>query len=173
MTEAETLLPPRKLQRDDPLDGFSSGAQELDDWLVRFAYTNLRANNATTYVTTLPADGKVVGYYAISTAAVERANAPGRMQKGRPSQIPCILLARLAVHQDYQGRGIGVGLLADALRRSLLISESVGAAAVLVHARDEAAKAFYLAHGDFLESPLESLQLMAPMKRLREIFGEK
>ncbi|MHB8187642.1 MAG: GNAT family N-acetyltransferase [Dermatophilaceae bacterium] len=167
MTDASIALP-RKMERDDDCADFDSGAPELDDWLRRFAFVNLRANNAVTYVAI--SDGRVVGYYAIAVAAAERDVAPERLRQGRPSQIPCILLARLGVDSRMQGRGIGAALLRDALERAASLSNSVGAAAVLVHARDEVARDFYLANGDFLPSPLDGLQLMVPMKLLRALF---
>lgn len=167
MTEQSPTLP-RKLERSDQCEGFSSGAAELDEWLVKYAYVNLRANNATTYVSLH--GGRVVGYYAITMAAVERDAAPARLQKGRPAPIPCLLLARLAVDRGMQGRGLGAGLLRDALERAVTLSESVGVAAVLVHARDKAARNFYLANGDFLSSPVAELQLLAPRKDLRSVF---
>lgn len=106
-----------------------------------------------------------------AVAAVERELAPERLGgPDRPRQLPCILLARLATDRTMQRRGIGAGLLTDALTRAVVLSDSVGAAAVLVHARDEDAKAFYQKNGDFLESPVESLHLMAPMKDLRKFF---
>jgi GNAT superfamily N-acetyltransferase len=167
VTEQSPTLP-RKLAHSDVRDGFASGAAELDEWLIKYAYVNLRANNATTYVTRY--GGRVVGYYAITMAAVERDAAPARLQQNRPRQIPCLLLARLAVDRSMQGRGLGAGLLRDALERAVLLSASVGAAAALLHARDEAARDFYLSNGDFLASPLDDLQLLAPMKDLRSIL---
>lgn len=161
--------PPEKLSRDHATDGFDSGAGELDDWLIRFAYQNQRAHDATTYVACI--GSRVIGYYAVAMAAVERDTTPARLRAGRPRQLPCVLLARLAVDRNLQGHGVGAGLLRDALQRSVLLSETIGAAAVLVHARDEDASAFYLANGDFLRSPLDPLQLMAPMQELRHIFG--
>ena len=152
---------PRKLGRSDVRDGFSSGADELDEWLVKYAWQNQQANNAATYVIT---DGsRVVGYYAIAMAAVARLDTPAAMQKGRPRQIPCILLARLAVDSMCQGQGLGWELLRDALLRSVQLSRSIGAAALLVHCRDEVAKEFYLSLGDFLQSPVDDLQLMVPV----------
>ncbi len=155
---------PRKLGRSDVRDGFSSGADELDEWLVKYAWQNQQANNATTYVIT---DGsRVVGYYAIAMAAVARLDTPAAMQKGRPSQIPCILLARLAVDSTCRGQGLGWELLRDALLRSVQLSRSIGAAALLVHCRDEVAKEFYLHLGDFLQSPVDDLHLMVPIRVL-------
>lgn len=94
------------------------------------------------------------------------------LQKGRPSQIPCILLARLAVDERYGGQGLGWELLRDALLRGVQLSGSIGAAAILVHCRDESAKAFYLHHGDFLQSPTDDLHLMVPIKALRRYIDE-
>lgn len=123
------------------------------------------ANNATTYVIT---DGeRVVAYYAITMSAVGKRDAPEAMQRGLPAQIPCILLTRLAVDQSCQGVGLGWELLRDALLRSVQLSHSIGAAAVIIHCRDDSAKEFYQRHGDFLQSPVEELHLMVPIKELR------
>lgn len=159
------FTPPRKLARGDDRRSFDSGAAELDEWLQKYAWQNQQANNATTYVIT---DGqRVVGYYAIAMAAVTRGGAPADLQKGRPSQIPCILLARLAVDRRAQGQGLGWELLRDALLRSVQLSGVIGAPAVLVHYRNEEAKRFYLNHGDFLQSPIDDLHLLVPTKDLQ------
>lgn len=151
------------------MSAFSSGAPELDAWLQRFAWENQRANNAVTYVTCL--GGHVVGYYAIAVGGVALVSVPTVLKKGaRPDPLPCIVLARLAVDQSAQGRGIGAGLLLDALGRCSLLSESVGAAAVLIHARDENARSFYMANGNFVAWPLDDLQLMVSMKHLRSLM---
>jgi len=155
---------PRKLTRADDRSTFVSGAPELDEWFAKYAWQNQTANNATTYVTL--AGGRVAGYYAIAMAAVARDAAPDALAKPRPTQIPCILLARLAVDQLDRGAGLGAGLLRDALLRSVLLSRSIGAAAVLVHCRDEAARSFCLHNGDFLPSPVDDLLLMAPIRAL-------
>lgn len=159
---------PRKLDRTDETSSFRSGAIELDEWLDRYAWENLRANNAITYVSTIGTE--VVGYYAIAVGAVAKDVAPTRLAKGAPREVPCIILARLAVHSDQTGKGIGAALLKDALERAAQISEAVGARAVLIHARDESAKAFYLRNADCLESPLDNLQLMLPMKDIVKLF---
>jgi GNAT superfamily N-acetyltransferase len=160
---------PRKLERGDDRTGFQSGADELDEWLAKYAWQNQRANNAITYVSL--ADGRVVGYYAITVAAYARTEAPVVVAKGAPEQVPCLLLARLAVDREWQGHGLGAGLLRDALERFVVLADSVGARCVLVHARDEEARAFYLSQGDFLQSPVDRLHLLAPIKALRDHFG--
>ena len=164
-----TPCEPRKLAKEDDCSKFSSGAAELDDWFRRFAYENLRANNAITYVSCI--DREVVGFYSIAVAGVAKDDAhPQIAQRGVPSDIPCILLARLAVDSRYHGQGFGAGLLQDALTRAATISESVGARAVLIHARDEAARAFYEKSIDCFRSPAAELQLMIPMKAVRHSF---
>lgn len=169
MTDAHPSAP-RRLERADDVSSFRSGAIELDEWLGRYAWTNQRANNATTYVSVL--DGRVVGYYAITVASVALIEAPERLRRGgRPSQLPCLLLARLAVDGGAQGTGLGAGLLHDALQRAAAIADGIGAAAVLVHARDVAARDFYLANGDFLAAPHDELQLFAPMKDVKRLFS--
>nr|WP_241986886.1 GNAT family N-acetyltransferase [Cryobacterium fucosi] len=142
---------------------------ELDEWLHRFAFQNQRANSAVTYVSCV--GEKVVGYYAITVSAIAREDAPLGLQRSAPKQIPCILLARLAVDSQYKGQGIGVALFRDALRRAVQLSESVGAMAVLIHARDDEVRAFYEHHADCFPSPLDDLQLMIPMKHLIAVFA--
>jgi GNAT superfamily N-acetyltransferase len=153
---------PRKLARADAREGFHSGAPELDEWLIRYSWQNQRANNAVTYVSVL--DERVVGYYAIAVASVAAEVAPGSVVKGAPRQIPCLLLARLAVDQSMQGLGLGRGLLADVLRRAVGLADAVGIRALLVHARDDEARRFYLAHAEFLDSPSDPLHLLLPVK---------
>lgn len=160
---------PVKLERAFDRSGFTSGAAELDEWLRQYAWQNQRANNATTYVSHF--GGTVVGYYAITVASYDRAGAPSSLVKGAPAQVPCILLARLAVDESWQGKGVGAALLLDALRRTVFISGSVGARLFLVHARDEAAQTFYMRHGDFIESPVEPLHLMVPVSELTKVPG--
>ena len=160
---------PRKLQRTDNVSEFDSGATELDRWLTIYAWENLRANNAVTYVSTL--GDRVVGYYAMAVGGVDLIQVPPAIKNGsRPDPLPVLVLARLAVDRTRQGTGLGAGLLRDALERAAQLSESIGAAALLVYARDEAARDFYLRHGDFLQSPLAELQLMVSMKTLRAEF---
>lgn len=156
---------PRKLEKADDRSGFSCGAGELDEWIVKYAWQNQAANSATTYVIT--DSSRVIGYYAIAMSAYDRAMAPQPLSKGMPNQIPCILLARLAVDQQYQGDGWGIDLLRDALLRSVGLSESIGAAAVLIHCRDEVARDFYLRNGNFAQSPVDELHLMVSMKVLK------
>lgn len=160
---------PHKLTSSDVLAGFNSGAPELDEWLTKYARQNQSANSATTYVVT---DGaRVIGYYPIAMSAVGVERLPTQLRRSMPKQVPCILLARLAVDQAYNGQGLGAWLLRDALLRSFTLSRSIGAVCFLVHCRDDAARRFYLHTGDFLASPVDDLHLMLPTKGLGARLG--
>lgn len=166
-----SLRPPVKLEQRHDVAGFQSGAEDLDTWLQRFAWMNQAAGNATSYVAT--SGDVVVGYYALATAAVAKASAPDRVLKGGvPSEIPCLLLARLAVARDWQGKGLGRGLLVDALKRTVQVASEVGVRALLIHARDEDARAFYLRHAEFVQSPTDELHLLLLIKDARKAFAE-
>ena len=164
------LEPPRRLTRDDDRASFDSGASELDDWFRRFAFENQQANNAVTYVTVR--DGVALGYYAIAMSAYSIGSLPERMQKNRPAEMPCVLLARLAVDVTAQRQGVGAALLRHAMEQSYKVSEQVGAAALLIHCRDESAREFYLANGDFLSSPVEPMHLLLPTKEIRRRLSQ-
>lgn len=159
---------PEKLTSAHHRTGFASGAVELDEWLERYSWQNQRANNATTYVSTF--GGRVVGYYAITVSGYERSSAPVLIARKAPHVVPCFLLARLAIDIEWQGRGLGWGLLRDAMHRVLTLSQSVAAPALLVHARDDTARAFYLHHAEFVQSPVDPLHLFLPMKAIAAAF---
>lgn len=155
-----------KLSRQHDISVFHCGKSSLDDWLKRFALINQQNDSARTYVFLRPAV-RVVGYYSLSAGSVRVEEAPARIAKGLARHpVGVILLARLAVDLREQGTGLGKILLYDALGRSLAASDSIGARAVLVHARHDGAAAFYRKF-DFTESPTDPRQLMLLMKDLR------
>jgi predicted N-acetyltransferase YhbS len=85
------------------------------------------------------------------------------MRRNMPDPIPVMVLGRLAVDQTWQGAGLGRGLLRDAVLRTLTVSRHAGVKALLVHAISDEAKRFY-AHNGFLDSPLDTMTLMLPLK---------
>jgi GNAT superfamily N-acetyltransferase len=143
----------------------------LNSYLQKFALQNNAAGGARTYVTTPVSEKRVVGYYSVTAGSVERRSAPDRVGKGMPNHpIPVVLVARLAVDRDFQGRGLGKGLLRDALTRSLSVSEAIGVRAVLVHAKDSDAARFYATFG-FEPSPTDPLHLYLLIKDLKKSAG--
>lgn len=154
-----------KLAKHHDLSSIDCGKPSLNDWLRRFALTNQQNDSARTYI--LHRAGKVVGYYSLSAGSVRKEESPTRIAKGLARHpIGVILLARLAVDHTEHGTGLGKILLMDALSRALAASDAIGARAVLVHAIDEDAVAFYKKFG-FEPSPLDPKQLMLLMKDLR------
>jgi len=77
---------------------------------------------------------RVVGYYTLAVGAVARADAPGRIKRNMPDPVPVMVLGRLAVDKTFQGRGIGAGLLQDAVLRTVQAAEIAGIRAILIHA---------------------------------------
>ncbi len=113
----------------------------------------------------------VIGYYTIVAGEVRHADAPDCVVKGVPRYpIPLHALARPAVHRDWQRRGIGAGLLLDALGRTLQVANMVGMRALAVHAKDAAAAAFYREFG-FISSPSDSRHLFMLIKDIRAAGG--
>jgi GNAT superfamily N-acetyltransferase len=157
-----------KLTRSHALDTFDCGAEPLNTYLKRFALGNQSAGAANTYVAML--DDRVIGYYSLSAASVQYAEAPERLRKGMARHpIPVMLLARLAVDRTWQGRRLGAALLLDSLRRTLAAADILGIRAVMVHAKDEAAQRFY-EHFDFDPSPIEPLQMFLLLKEVTRLL---
>ena len=158
---------PALITAQPQVEAFDCANEPLNQYLKRFALTNSASGVARTYVTTPTGDPVVAGYYSLAAGSVEKARVPERVAKGLPLHpIPVVLLARLAVDQRFQGRGLGKSLLRDALQRTLAAAEVIGIRAVLVHAKDENAAAFYARFG-FAPSPTDPLHLMLLMKDLR------
>jgi GNAT superfamily N-acetyltransferase len=154
------------LARSHDLSQFDCGTHaSLNDWLKRFAWINQQNESSRTYV--VLRGNRAVAYYSLASGSVRREDAPARVAKGLANHpIPVILLTRLAVDKDEQGAGLGKAMLKDAMIRIASAADIVGARAMLVHAIDDQAAAFYRRFG-FEPSPVNELQLMLLMKDLR------
>ncbi len=150
------------------LSGFDCGEPALNDWLRNRALKN-ESRFPRTYV--VCEDNRVVGYFCISAGAVQRAAAPGKVRRNAPGTIPVSIIGRLAVSRDHAGKGLGADLLSDALRRIAVASQSIGIGAVLVQAKDEAAKRFYMRCAEFIEYPEDSRTLFLPIETVVAAFG--
>jgi len=154
-----------RLRRDHALEAFDCGQSDLDRWLIKHALQNQGSNAAQTYVGVV--DGLVVGYYSLAVGQVEYADAPERLQKGLARHpVPIMLLARLAVHKDWQRKRIGRTLLKDAVLRTVQAADIAGIRALAVHAKDEAARRYY-EQFDFVASPTDPLHLFVLLKDIR------
>jgi GNAT superfamily N-acetyltransferase len=156
------------------LDDFDCGEPALNEWLKRYASGAQASGSARVFVTTLEDAETVVGYYALAAAQVAPVEATERARKGQPRArpVPAILLARLAVDRKHQRAGIGHSLLQDALLRCLEAAEAIGARVLLVHAKHDAAKAWYMQYG-FEESPTDPLHLMILLKDARAFLRQQ
>lgn len=180
-----TLRGPQPLTAAHRLEGFDCGRPALNDWLLRHARQAQASGSARTFVVVDEAadaesaggegtarsdaqgEARVAGYFSLTVGQVDCLEAPERIRQGMGRYpVPVVILARLAVALPDQGRGIGVGLLQDAIRRTLLIAEQAGIRAMLTHPIDEAAQRFYLRFG-FVASPLRERQLLLLLKDAR------
>jgi GNAT superfamily N-acetyltransferase len=162
---ARTYDPIRKLAATDRVEAFDCAQPELNLYLQRFALVNQRANSAQTYVATC--GGDVVGFYSLVVGSVEPRTAAARVTKGLPKHaVPVMLLARLAVDHAHQGVGVGRALLKDALLRTARAADIAGIRALLVHAKDEAARSWYL-QWEFEPSATDPLHLYLLLKDIK------
>lgn len=162
------LSPPVPLTAEHDLSGFDCGEPALNDWLWHRALKN-ESRFSRTFV--VCAGNRVAAYFSISAGAVERAATPGKVRRNAPDTIPVSVIGRLAVDCHHAGQGLGADLLADALRRIAAASQSIGIGAVLVHAKNEAAKRFYMSCAEFIEYPADSRTLFLPIETVVAGFG--
>jgi len=159
-----------KLRPDHRIEGFDCGKEELNRYLLRFAWQNQQAGAAQTYVG-LVGDA-VIGYHTLAVGQVSRDEAPERLTKGLARHpVPIMLLARLAVDWRWQGQGVGKALLRDAMQRTLQAAEIAGIRAFAVHAKDDEAQRFYNRF-DFVPSPSDPMHLFVLLKDVRKIVSE-
>lgn len=160
-----TPLRIEKLQRSHAVDEFDCGREALNRFLARYAFQNQQAGASQTYIAL--ADGAVVGYYTLVVGQVEYAAAPERLTKGLARHpVPIMLLARLAIATSWQGKGLGAGLLKDAMQRTLQAADIAGIRAFAVHAKDDEARAFY-EHFGFSPLPSDPYHLFRLLKDIR------
>lgn len=126
---------------------FSCGVTALDEYFKQFAKNNHVKNIGKTFVI-LGEDDFVIGYYTISMGSVDFSSLPEDFRQRIPKYpVPIARIARLAVNVKSQGQGWGKFLLADALRHIQVAASLIAAFGVVVDAKDEKAKSFYMRFG--------------------------
>jgi len=151
-------------------EAFNCGVDALDDWLLRQAGQAQRKRLASVWIATPESQPQAIaGYYSLAPLQISFLEAPPSLRKRLPRYpVAVSLIARLAVDRRRQRRGLGEALVVDALARSLAASRAVPTQAVVVHAKDDAAAAYYRRFG-FMPFPTNPLQLYLPMATVAAI----
>ena len=158
MSELEQILNrPEKLNASHQVEQFDCGNIQLNNWLKHRAFKNELQGASRTYVVTV--EKVVIAYYCLANGAIAQTISTGKVKRNMPDPIPVMMIGRLAVDQNWQGKRIGKALLRDAILRTLQASEIAGIRAILVEAISEEAKQFYEKCG-FTVSPIASMTLM-------------
>jgi len=148
---------------------FDSGDTTLNDWLQRRAIKNEYSGASRTFV--VCEDNTVIGYYSLAVGAIAREETSGKVRRNMPDPIPVMVLGRLAVDATWQGKHIGIGMLKDAIQRTIIVAEQAGIRALLVHALSDKARSFYQ-HWGFHESPTNDMTLMITLVEARRVMTE-
>lgn len=148
---------PELLNATHHLDDFDCGEEALNSWLKRNALKNQQNQASRTFV--ICQNNNVVGFYALAAGSVSHQFVSGGLRRNMPDPIPVVVLGRLAIDLAHQGQQLGAALLKDAVLRAGAVSQQVGVKALLVHALNDKAKAFYLNYG-FQVSPIDDLILL-------------
>jgi len=166
VTEAGRVTAPEPISSRHVVAGFTCGRTELNEWLAKHALNSHAGGSSRT--TVVCRDGRVVGFYSLAAGEVASEEAPSRVVKGLGRHpVPVIVLTRLAVDRSAQGSGLGSVLLKDALLKVVHVAETVGVRALMVHAKDGDARAWYLRRGPFVEAPADPLVLFLLIKDVR------
>ena len=152
------LSAPQPLVASHILDEFDCGESVFDEWLKRRAMNNQMSGASRTFAVT-DQDSHVYGYYAMAAGAVSHQMATSSVRRNMPDPVPVMVLARLAVDRRAQGIKLGASLLQETVNRAVVVSHNAGVRALLVHALNDRAKAFYEHYG-FQSSPLHPMTLM-------------
>ena len=157
-----------RLQRFDArhdVSSFTSGSPSVDAWLHRHALAAQQMDSARTFIACRGT--KTVGYFSLTMGSVGRTEPPPSLVRGMPRYpIAAVILARLAIAEEEQGKGLGARLLADALRTAVFAGEAAAARLIVVDALDDSAAGFYRRHG-FVEPIGTPLRLYRRMKDVR------
>ena len=142
---------------------FSCGVEELDTYLKRRAGQDVRRRVARVFICVEEGESRILGFYTLSALSVDVGSLPEDAARKLPKHpVPVALIGRLAVAQDAQAQGIGQILLADAVKRTVSVSQEIAVYALVVDANDARARTFYEGFG-FLPLPDQQRRLFLPL----------
>jgi ribosomal protein S18 acetylase RimI-like enzyme len=147
--------------------GFQCGVKTLDRYLKMQAKQDIKRRISRVFVATKPDNPKTaIGYYTLSTLSIKLNQLPEKLARKLPKHpVPAALIGRLAVSNAAQGQGVGKMLLADAIKRTLAVSDQIAIYAIVVDAINENAKGFYEQFG-FTRISDDSPRLFLPLKSI-------
>lgn len=164
----QKLLAPQPINPDHLLEDFDSGNAELNDWLKKRALKNESSGASRTYVVAI--EQKVIAYYCLANGSVLNNQTPSRVRRNMPDPIPVMVIGRLSVDRHWHSKGIGRGLVRDAVLRTLQAAQIAGIRAILVHAISEEAKTFYQKCG-FIPSSVAPMTLLVTITDAKNALG--
>ncbi len=159
-------LDPKQDRKD-----FSCGKDLLDNYFHKLVSQDIKRKLSVCFTLIDEESNHIAGYYTLSSHSISNNLIPDSFRKKLPksySSIPTMLIGRLAIDKNLQGKGIGKLLLIDALKRCFDTSETIGAFAVIVDPLDTEAENFYDKYG-FIKLP-DSGKMFLPMKTIRSLF---
>jgi len=128
----------RRLEPRDDRTEFRSGNIDLDRFFQRYAGQNqFRHHIGTTYVAVQ--GDRIVGFVTVSSGEMVAEKLAKSLRRRFPAYpLPILRLARLAVDERFQGRGIGRLLLRAMLILALEIRDRLGCIGIVVDAKPDA-----------------------------------
>ena len=151
-------------------EGFDCGDAALNEFLLGQAGQQQRRGFGKTYVAVAEDGVSVTGFVTVNAGQVAAASLPAQLRLPR-YPAPMVRIGRLAVDARHQGKGIGLDLLAFALRLAVEFSQRVGLYAVVVDAKHDKAKAFYVKLG-FIACVDNPLCLYLPVATLEQSIAQ-
>lgn len=147
---------------------FDGGEPSHNLFLQRQARQNASRNLGVTHVA-VPSSGdsKILGYYTLLSRSVERDMLP-KSNRFPADGVGVVLLGRLAVDQNAQGRGLGTIMLLRAIKQTEAAARNIGIHALVVHALNERARQWYLAF-EFETLEDDPNHLFLPRDRVRQL----
>ena len=155
------------LDLDTDRSGFECGVEPLDRYFKTQVSQDIK-RRVTACFTALDSSGRVAGYYTLASASILLTDLSESLAKKLPRypNVPAVRMGRLAVDQDFKGKGLGAALLADALRRA--VTAEIAAYAFVVDAKGESAAEFYAHHG-FRATADNPLFLYLPLATVKDL----
>ena len=161
--------PPQRISKEHIVENFDCGETSLNDWLKKRALKNDLGDASRTYV--VCCDNIIVAYYSLHLGCIQHSEAVRKIRRNMPDPIPAIVLGRLAVDANHQGKGLARALIKDMFLRAIQVSDLAGTKAVLVKALNDKVTVFYQSFG-FVPSKTDPLLLMKAIAEVRASFEE-